>query len=203
MHTSVLAILPSRGSLRDSDNIPVFGPQGEAHLVVSSSEHSTTMSSSTTGLDYLTLVIAIGGFLLSAISIVWQFFTWRSEGARIRVDRPYWATMFGGDEHEDGVAIQVRNVGRSPIQLVGIYGKVGTKNFFWRVPPDQYQLPVTLTGLHSLSWLIPERALRTVDCSKRDLRIGFGLATGKTVWSPKGGMARQSHGAAPADIEGQ
>jgi hypothetical protein len=141
-----------------------------------------------TALDYITLGVALFGALLATASLVWQLVTWRTEGALVRVDAPSWAIV-GGPSPFDGVAFNVRNVGRSPVGVNGIHVRVDTQHFFVTPPMGQVALPTTLNGLHSVNWAIPKATLARVITAEQSeserLRVGVTLATGQEVWSPK------------------
>jgi hypothetical protein len=139
-----------------------------------------------TGLDYFTLAIAIAGFLLSGLAFGWQMFTWLNEGARVKVDAPVFVVV--APEGSDAVSVSVRNVGRSAVEVTGMWGRIGSQRFFMIPPAGQASLPYTLNGLHSVAWAMPTASLRKALASTKaegEMRVGIMLATGREVWSPK------------------
>lgn len=136
--------------------------------------------------DLVTLLLGLTGVILAVVSLAWQAFTWHSEGARIKVDAPYVASILGGGSNVPVVGFKVRNVGRTAIEISGVYGRIGKRRFLWNAPPEQVSFPMTLDGLHSRSWAIDRAALLQQKQGDGDrMRIGVGLGTGKMVWSPR------------------
>ena len=99
---------------------------------MTSRAHHVTMASvlaaaGPTGLDVVTLVIAVLGLLLGAVGLVWQIQSWRYEGARVKVSLGTAFPVYGvqlGDPHYQ---VTATNVGRSQARYSDFDSASGTR----------------------------------------------------------------------------
>lgn len=143
--------------------------------------------SGATGLDYFTLTIASAGFGLAVLALGWQVFTWLNEGGRVKVNPPTFVIVM--PDGLDAYSVRVRNVGRSAVEITGVFCRVGEQRFVMVPPAGGPALPLSLEGLHSTAWAFPAASLRqtlaTVDTRGRMMWVGVTTGTGREVWSPK------------------
>lgn len=106
--------------------------------------------------------IAIAGLVLAVVSLTWQVLTCAYGGARVRVSlaRGYIPSPDG--QLGDALIMNARNIGRGQAAIVG-WGILmpGGKSFVFPNPEPGLvpQLPATLEGQHSLTFLAPEDRL--------------------------------------------
>jgi hypothetical protein len=108
----------------------------------------------------VTLAISILGLVIAMATFVWQWRTWLYEGAKIKVSCVVgWPTA--NPEGPPHYLVNVVNVGRSPIELVGWGFRLSTGETTY-VPQDPYRpyrLPYSLPGGHGATFFIEVKDL--------------------------------------------
>ena len=105
-------------------------------------------------------MISILGLVIALATFVWQWRTWLYEGAKIKVS----CVVGVPASHLDGSThylVNVINVGRSPIELVG-WGfrfSTGETTYITQDPHQPYRLPYSLPGGHGATFLVEVKHL--------------------------------------------
>lgn len=142
-------------------------------------------------LDWVTLGIALAGFLLAVVSLVWQVFSWRLTGSVVRAELARGMTV-GGSSGIDVIMLTARNIGRSSVSVTGWGlrvdegGEISTLVVPVPLPWQGPTIPHTLEGGHSATWYFIEEelhpTLRKTPSPKR-LRGRISLGTGTEALS--------------------
>jgi hypothetical protein len=141
------------------------------------------------GLETVTLGIAVAGVLLGAASLAWQIISWRREGPQVRVEAGFAFPTYGAKLGNGHARITARNLGRSAIGLNAcgyeLPDKLGTVPI---TQPASFStaLPCTLQGGHQADFYVEAHEfrgrLRAIPFSGR-IRAYVDVATGERVHS--------------------
>lgn len=157
-----------------------------------------TVRGDATALDITTLVIAVVALALSVAALVWQIVSWWLTGAIVKVATRLAVgvgPMIGGVKM---IAIDVRNVGRSPVSI---------EQWGLSLPAAKMQLvipaplpwmgptvPLTLEGGHSKTWYMSidevRNALLQSRLSEGKVFAAASLGNGRQVVAKKGVVVR-------------
>lgn len=144
------------------------------------------MASETSAL--VTFVIALAGLVLSIISLLWQQWTWRDSGARVKARFDPGMT-FGPLGSDRLYSLSLINKGRGPIQVTQYGLRTPRGAIMVQNVPDQFpKLPATLEGKHELTllWTAPPIDEEVQgDERNRVLRPYAKLGDGRWVYAPE------------------
>lgn len=139
--------------------------------------------------DVVTLVIAVLGLVVAAVSLAWQVIAWRYEGARVKVQIRSAFPVLGDDLGDQHLMVEVLNVGRAAVELVGWCWDLGNDSNIPSVGahPRSTPLPHTLPGGHRATFLMaadPVRQKVREHGAVGRARAAVSLGNGQTALSP-------------------
>jgi hypothetical protein len=161
-------------------------------------------------LDIITLVVAIAGLGLAVASLIWQAATFVLSGSRVkiqlkrgflgspqgvgpvsRVTAPldatadHAATMAAQGFHQELLVVDVRNVGRLPVDITSVDGYLSSGWGFSEPGLYNEQLPYRLEPGSKQAWHVPieyfRKALVMRGIASEEAFMVVGLGTGKAV----------------------
>jgi len=125
-----------------------------------------------TGLDYITLIIAVFGAVLGAAAFVWQIASFKMSGPRIVVRlaagwigpsgalvfevQDTWEPIDRPNENfiEECFAVQVHNAGRMPASITGWWLQIGPASLGQHVSPWNKPCPHRLEAYAEETWFV-------------------------------------------------
>ena len=150
-----------------------------------------------TGLDYITLIIAVFGAVLGAAAFVWQIASFKMSGPRIVVRlaagwigpsgalvfevQDTWEPIDRPNENfiEECFAVQVHNAGRMPASITGWWLQIGPASLGQHVSPWNKPCPHRLEAYAEETWFVDRDQVLSVAQA-----LTRGVKRGKPIYKP-------------------
>ncbi|MDV9171948.1 hypothetical protein [Streptomyces sp. W16] len=105
------------------------------------------------------VIIGISTFVSGLVTITWNFVSWRWSGANVKPTVSFLNVISVGSSPVPVICITAANKGRGSCQVTTWWfeDSAGMGSVIINHEPGSAPLPVTLDGLHEVSWMVQER----------------------------------------------